>query len=286
MVFIDAAAIAKKVCEIASGEDVKKIVADPMAVERAFFFIINRLAKQVRDSRKDVLMYRIFATGISGIPIIAKEEWKMPIIPTVYRLHMDPDSPLRGKINLADIRKLQRPIHLSTFVRTLQALFDDEGFKALRKKDMDEGKISDDVSARQLMYIKSFWSVVQELWKDAFSSPKEYLVLKAIGCYALNWLAADVFRWCRKNGIEVPSDSDIRKYLEPLKGFDWHRKTSPLAALGGMKGAKEAYITLLAALAVQGVKEVEEKLKSKELKLSDIEIEAFKLKASSALKTS
>jgi len=280
VVFVDSEAVARKVREVAITENAKKMATDPLSVESAFFFIINKLQKSVRPSHKDVLMYRIFASGIRGIPVIAKEEWKMPIIPVVFRLNLDKDSPLKGLINLADIRGLQRPVHLSTFVKSLGPLFTMDEFKAFR----EGGMAPTDLAPKQLEYIKRYWNTIRSLWKEAFNKPKSYMILRAIGVYVLNWLAADICEWCIQKGIGLPSEEDIQEYLEPIKDFNWDRKTSPLAGLGGMKGAKEAYSILFVALAIRGVKEAKERIEG--LGASEEEIEALKLRASTALKAS
>jgi len=278
--FIDSIAVAKRASEVATDDTVKEMAADPINVESAFFFIINRLAKQVRPSHRDVLQYRMFATGIHGIPIITKEIWKIPIVPTVFSLHLDEDSPLRGLINLADIRGLQRPLHLSTFVKSLKTIFDNEDFDAIRKA---EGIPTVKPSSKQVAFIKSYWNAVQNIWRDAFTNPRDYLVLRALGVTALNELMNDIFIWCKQDGIEeIPTEEDILKYLVPLEGFNWNRKTSPLGALGGMKGAKEAHMILLAALDTQGVIKAKERLE--DLGLLDHEIDVFRARATEAIR--
>src|SRR5207249_3116408 len=104
------------------------------------------------------------------------------------------DSPLAQLINLGGARGLHRPVRLNSFVSALERLFrDNEGFKQL-----DRGK--------QVAYLKAFWSAVEKLWPRAFAAAtrSQFLVLKTIGVYSLNYLANDVFDWCRADGIELP----------------------------------------------------------------------------------
>ncbi|MEM1515862.1 MAG: hypothetical protein QXH24_07465 [Candidatus Bathyarchaeia archaeon] len=105
------------------------------------------------------------------------------------------------------------------------------------------------------------------MFPEAFSEDKrvrnKYLILKTIGVYPLNYLANDIFNWCQKGSeVKVPSEDEIRKYLELLKDFDWGRNTSPLAGLGGMKGIKIAHAKLLKHLANQGCIEAQRAIES------------------------
>lgn len=104
-------------------------------------------------------------------------------------------------------------------------------------------------------YVKTYWSVLKEFYPRAFRQDyrSEYLVLRSLSVYALNRLANDIFNWCREDGIKNPSKDDIKKYLNPLRGFNWSRRTSPIAAFGGQKGVDAAYKELLEELNKGGV---------------------------------
>jgi len=91
-----------------------------------------------------------------------------------------------------------------------------EEFKRLKELDEAEGKLEEDVSLRQLQYLKDFWAAVRETWKEAFDNPREYLLLRAVGAYVMSWLAADIFRWCVRKGVELPSKDDIKAYLDRI----------------------------------------------------------------------
>jgi len=206
-------------------------------------------------------------------------------------MHTDSDSPLYQKINLVDVKGLRRPLHLSTFVASLRELFSVDAFKELRRMDEEEGALIDDASPRQLLFVKNFWNAVKETWGGAFENIRDYLLLRAAGTYVLNWLAADIFKWCRKKGVEIPSKDDIKEYLERIRGFDWSRESSVLRGLSGMSGAREAYWIVLAALAEQGVEEAHETLKDVRIgrrreQLSEDMLESLRARARVALGTS
>jgi hypothetical protein len=234
IVFVDANAMVKQVKKEAPNANI-----GPTHVEGAFFFIVNKTQKPVNPSLKDELAYRTLMAGIRGIPVIEKERWRTEVVPIANDLNRN-GSPLKGKINLGGTRGLGRPMQLNSFVTSLEPLFkNNDNFKALNPED-------------KKAFLKSYWSVVKNLFEDAFNYPKDYLVLKTIGVYSLNYLANDIFNWCLSEGIKVAAEEDIQKYLEPLKGFNWSKDSSALAAFGGKKGVKEAYKILLKTLSDKG----------------------------------
>jgi len=212
-------------------------------IERVFFFVINKTQKSIPPSLKDALMYLIAYSGIGGIPIIAKERWRAEGVPLVRDLHYDKDSPLYGLINLVGRKGAQQPVKLNTFVSSLEPLI---------LKNEKFYKIGKD---RQSRYLEAYWRVIREMFPYAFREDRirEYLVLRSLTVYALNRLANDVFNWCQEDGVEVPSENDIRKYLGPLRDFDWSKGKSPIAGFGGQKGVDEAYKKLLEELRKGGI---------------------------------
>jgi hypothetical protein len=218
-------------------------------IERVFFFVINKTQKGINPSLKDALMYLIASAGIKGIPVIEDVRWRADVVPLVRDLHYDRDSPLFGLINLIGRKGTQEPVKLNTFVSSLKplALQNQEFIKLERDK--------------KLQYLKAYWEVIKEMFPYAFMKDKvkEYLILRSISVYALNRLANDVFNWCWDDKKELPSVDDIRKYIEPLKGFDWSKK-SQIAAFGGQKGVDEAYKLLLRKLREGNIKKASERL--------------------------
>ena len=225
-------------------------------VERVFFFVINKTQKAIKPALKDVLMYLIASAGINGIPIIEREWWRKEAVPLVRDLHYDRDSPLCGLISLIGRRGAPEPVKLNTFVKSLQPLIEkNDEFQRLARE-------------KQLQYLKAYWTIVREMFEYAFKKEKikDYLVLRSLSVYALNRLANDVFNWCREDGVEVPSEDDMRKYLTPLRGFDWRSETSPVAGLGGEKGVRKAYELLLTKLSEGGVDKATRQLQRLEIR--------------------
>ncbi len=214
-------------------------------VERVHFFVINKTQKAIRTSLKDTLAYLIHASGIRGIPVIEKEEWKAKIAtPLTLDLHFNKDSPLKGMLNISGARGLNRPVQLASFVVSLKRLAANDNFKNLSKE-------------QRYNFLKSYWSTIAKLIPAAFDKDtyKDFLILRALGVRVLNYLASDVLDWCVAKGIKLPSEGEIEKYIKPLSKFDWKRETSPISAFGGEKGAQEAYKQLLLFLGNNGIQE-------------------------------
>ena len=109
---------------------------DPIDIERAFFFIINKTQKSVNASLKDELAYRTISAGIRGIPVIEKELWRTEVVPIANSLN-DEQGPLEGLINLGGVPGLKKPIQLNGFVTSLKSLFSNEHFISLTTENKE-----------------------------------------------------------------------------------------------------------------------------------------------------
>lgn len=196
-------------------------------VERALFLILNKTQKGIRPSLKDTLQFMIWRAGISGIPGLEDVE-RVKATELVLRLNSN-GSPLSGMINPSGARGMQRPVQLSSFVTSLEPLYDDERFS----------RLSD---AEKYQFVKTYWGVLREMYPLAFEADswRKHLVLKTVGVYVLNRVARDFLGWAEANGEKVSVES-IRSYLSPLKEFDWNRDNSPLKGFQGLGGVDVAY---------------------------------------------
>ena len=216
-------------------------------IERVFFFVINKTQKAVNPSLKDVLMYTIASAGIKGIPVITKAQWRTDTVPLVRDLNFRDTSPLCGLINIIGRRGSQQPVRLNTFVSSLEPLFrNNEGFSGLQRE-------------KQYTYLSSYWSVLKNMYPRAFrdDTRSNYLILRSLSVYVLNRLANDVYNWCHEEKIDLPSEKDIEKFLEPLRDFSWAVKESPIAAFGGQKGVDAAYKMLAEKLHKGGIRQAQ-----------------------------
>jgi len=244
VLFVDTQTAAKLVNENKSPESIVK--AQPEHVELMIFYILNRTQKGIRPSLKDTLQYVLWSAGIKGIP--AMEEWRAKAAYLGILLARKEDSPLCGKINISGTSGLGKPTQLASFVSSLEELLTNTDFK-------DENPMS------QFEFLKAYWEAIRSLFPTAFGPHwRRFVILKAIGIYSLNLLAADVYRWCKEK-TERPTMEDILVFIKPLKTFEWNR----IELFSGLKGVREAYKMLLKHLAENNVinasKRLEEKFK-------------------------
>ena len=203
-------------------------------VERTIFFIVNKTQKGIHPSLKDALLYRIKSSGIQGLPMLRKENWRVNAASIAITLNKEKDSPLNDKINISGRRGTGKPIQLNSFVSSLRMLFIDEDFSKLSHND-------------KLRFLSAYWTILKDMFPQGFEKKthKEYMLLKALGVYSLNWLAKDVFQICLKQAYDFGDIKMLEPLLRPLETFNWSTQTSPLSSFGGMKGAGEAHDLLL-----------------------------------------
>ena len=214
--------------------------ASPLDIERTIFFIINKTQNRISPSLKDVLQYCIKRSGVNGIPIIEREEWRTEATSLIIKLNDVEDSPFFGKINISGARGLRRPIQLYSLVSSLKSLFMNDIFLEFDLKD-------------KMHFLLIFWETIKSIYPKAFSENtyKDYLILKTIGIYSLNMLCSDYLRWCKERNLVFLEKDNIKAFLNPLNNFDWRRPTSPIAHFGGLSGVREVHSILL-----QKIKEV------------------------------
>lgn len=217
--------------------------------ERVIFFILNKTQKGLNPSLKDQLAYRIWFSGIRGIPAIEEQEWRAYATRIVEELKK-PGSPLEGHIVDATFASMGRRVRLSSFVTSLQWLFGEATFFSRSTERLTEEDRNAQHS-KELDYIRNYWVVVRELFPEAFQDSSGHLLLRTLSVYAMNRLASDVYSWIGEMG-KAASKGEIEKHLGRLQGFDWSREHSPVRAFGGQQGATEAYRLLLRQLADGG----------------------------------
>jgi DGQHR domain-containing protein len=232
VVFVDSATAASK--KLRSKLENTNAGFSSEDIERTIFFIVNKTQKGISPSLKDALLYRIKASGIQGLPVIEKESWRVVGAEIGITLNREDDSPLKDKINVSGKRDTGKLIQLNSFVSSLKTLFFDKEFSRLNKGD-------------RLRFLKAYWASLRDLFPEEFDrrTEREYMLLKALGVYSLHWLAKDIFQMCLKQALDFRETEVLKGILIPLKSFDWNIKTSPLSALGGMKGAGRAHEILL-----------------------------------------
>lgn len=241
-------------------------------IERTIFFIVNKTQRGISPSLKDALLYSIKTSGIKGLSLVDKAGWRILGAQIGITLNRKENSPLRARINVSGKRNSGKPIQLNSFVSSLETLFKDKEFSNLSIDD-------------KICFLEAYWSSLKELLPEAFKGEekckehcseirkkptigigknrikksrkengereRKYLLLTALGIYALHRLARDVLHLAIKKGIDFKRTEFLKEKLEPIRAFEWEAKTSPLSALGGMKGVSRAYELLFTALSLE-----------------------------------
>ena len=260
VVFIDSKGAAEKVKEKETRRASSLSAED---IEKTIFFIVNKTQRGISPSLKDALLYSIKTSGIEGLSLVDKEGWRIAGAQIGITLNCNEISPLRAQINVSGKRNSGKPIQLNSFVSSLGILFKDKGFSDLPMDD-------------KICFLENYWSSLRELLPEAFENkqkPREegeefgrrfrsnigrkakkpesknarkeedtkYLLLTALGIYTVHRLARDLLHAAIKERRDFKQSEFLKEKLSPVKSFDWKTKTSPLSALGGMKGVGRAY---------------------------------------------
>jgi len=194
--------------------------------EATTFFVVNSKQKNVSPSLKYFDLMRFADKELRRWLEGPEGDWKVRAGQLVERLNNDEDSPWYQRINLTGARGTKRPVNLVSFITALQTVVQDRWFNTLP-------------DARQVELLKQFWNAVRVVWPQPWRSnkPREYVLLKSLGVYAMSHVAIELFHICRR--ISDFSEQRMVELLEPLQGaaYGW-RSDSPIAAYGGMKGYK------------------------------------------------
>lgn len=271
VVFVDSSSAAERIHSKES-HYISELSAED--IERTIFFIVNKTQRGISPSLKDALLYSIKTSGIKGLSLVDKEGWRIVGSQIGITLNSKANSPLKDKINIGGKRNTGKPVQLNSFVSSLETLFKDKEFSNLSNDD-------------KLSFLEAYWSSLRDLLPEAFGNKENcredssnkidkrismgirrkrgkenrkedsrednkeerYLLLTALGIYSVHWLAKDILHSAILEGIDFRRKELLKEKLNPIKSFDWKAKTSPLSALGGMKGVSKAYYVLSAEFA-------------------------------------
>ncbi|RXT29851.1 hypothetical protein B5P46_01950 [Rhizobium leguminosarum] len=186
--------------------------------ETAIFDVINGKAKGLSKSLLDYHDAQL--SGNLGT--------ERPELFIALFLNNEPSSPWYQRLDLGGeaTSGLERRASLRTMQKAAKQFF--KRVKAQRQIS------AEDASAA----VRNFWVAFAELIPQSFSKPRNFLVTKGIGVYALMEIAADMVCECQPEAVSHSS------YFAALLGdfaleFDWSN-SGPLRGLGGQGGVKEA----------------------------------------------
>lgn len=164
----------------------------PRSEEIRQFYNVNATQKRVRTDLADRLLKALgeFDKSATG--------WRGQALEIVDSLQNDPGGPWEGRIKLPN-----QPTGIAsqrTFTQSLRPVLID-------------GVVKDEEPQKIAAALTNFWSAIRNLMPEAFNDPKDYVVQKSVGVFALNRVAASVFATCFKEG----NDFSVAKMETILK---------------------------------------------------------------------
>lgn len=186
--------------------------------ETAIFDVINGKAKGLSKSLLDYHDAQL--SGNLGA--------ERPELLIALFLNNDPSSPWYQRLDLGGeaTSGLERRASLRTMQKASKQFF--KRVKANRQISAEDAA----------MAVRNFWNAFAELIPQSFSKPRNFLITKGIGVYALMDIAADMV--CESSRENIPQSSYFAALLADFAiEFDWSN-SGPLRGLGGQGGVKEA----------------------------------------------
>jgi DGQHR domain-containing protein len=202
--------------------------------ERSLFVDINSNQKGLSSSHIAVMQNRLSPDEIEIRDHL--DRW------IASKLSRDPESPWHGMIHEGGSKKGTRQQGLTRLVN----------FASIQggvTKLLSKSQYIHDLGDAELQYIilRNYWQAVKTVFAEEWASPKDYLLLKNIGVWALSILAASIIDRCMPLGrVDV---NDFARYLKQARSrFDWSKEATGDRAVVGMGGNKAALI-IAAAMA-------------------------------------
>lgn len=271
VVFVDSSGASEKLNLKNKGSNISLSAED---IEKTIFFIVNKTQRGISPSLKDALLYTIKTSGIEGLSIVDKEGWRILGAQLAINLNCKDNSPLKAKINVSGKRNSGKPIQLNSFVSSLEVLFKDKDFlnmpleekqnfleefwQALRNINPEEFGFEEN-SLNGEEFGRRFQININRKQKKEKQNRQKTLFFSSLSVHTLHKIARDLLHVKIKKGGNLNKIKFFESALSPLKSFDWKTNTSPLSALGGMKGVGKAYEVLSEVIAQEKMPGIKEK---------------------------
>lgn len=149
------------------------------------------------------------------------------------QLHENPSSPWYNQLDLGGERTsgLKRRASLRTMQKAVKRFLTQT--KAVNESEPDQiSKV-----------VQDFWTAISIVLESEWAKPRNHLITKGIGVYALMGIAADLFKETGLNTEKCTQSYMCEKLSDFLPLLDWSNQGA-FKALGGESGAKEALAIL------------------------------------------
>ncbi len=205
------------------------------------FRIINGTAKSVRtDLVNSILTAMAQEEGENAIP--EKDLWKVIVTRVVDQLNRRDDSPWQDVLLMPDETgradapsKVIRATSAMTSIRPVyEWLMEFGGFPS---------KTADDRVSRLSDILVAYWRAISNVVPEAFSEPRDFVIQKTPGMFALHYLLKDallgyIYRG-RRDWDEPTFQEFIQDSPEICDAEFWRGSANRASGYGGMKGFRE-----------------------------------------------
>lgn len=187
--------------------------------EMEVFRTINGKAKGLSSSLLDYTAAKSLGDDLAKID---------PHLFVALGLNRDPKSPWFGRLDLGGSKTVGTKRIAS--LRTMN--------QAVRRMTRSAAWPNDFDAEHGLNVAIDFWQAVSLVLPDQWSSPRNHMIVKGIGVYALMELAGELVREARVR--EADLDYFVSKLSDFLHMVDWSNH-GPMEGYGGAKGADMAF---------------------------------------------
>jgi len=206
------------------------------------FVITNKTQKGVRTdlaerflqqavSREGYAKLRMdLEKGVLPRSIFADIEWRPRAVEIADELNEK--SPIwRGRIRPPNVSLPSATVSQKSFTDSLEPFLTHEDFKDLPK----------DI---QIKILDNYWLAIRDIIKDAFESPKEYVIQKTTGVFVFNGLLPTIAKYCKdpNTGKYELTYARFKEVLSKIADSEWMQAEAWLAAnkRAGIIGGKVA----------------------------------------------
>ena len=189
--------------------------------EMEIFNVINSKARGLSNSLLDFHEASLASN-------LGKEKAELYI---ALQLNADSDSPWHKQLDLGG--NTTSGLKRRASLRTMQ--------KAIKKFLNHTQILKHETPETSKSIVMAFWSAVSVVLSDAWNHPRNHVINKGVGVYALMEIAADL--WLESNGVQCDKLFFVNKLSEFVDEIDWTQRGN-FDGLGGEVGVTKMVATI------------------------------------------
>jgi len=201
--------------------------------EAVLFFVINTTQKRVpTDLAQRLIEQQMGDEGLKLKLIAEGKDWIPKATKIVDVLVQTPGNPWHGRIGIPGTKLAGVLIKQVSFVTSLKPVLVNSIYGSLEPEE-----------TAQLLI--RYWQAVEEIYREAFQAPDEYVIQKTVGVFPLHMIAPQVFDMVRAEKGRISKEAVVeilhqldRKLAEEYEAGSafWHGKDGEAGKYAGAKG--------------------------------------------------